>query len=60
MRVIAGLLAAVLLILAGLWPPLAVVPIGLAVTGAAVVTAQIPGWLLLAGGGYLALRGRAA
>lgn len=57
MRVIAGLLLAALLILAGLWPPLAAVPVSLAFTGVGVIIDMIPPMLLLVAGLWL-LTGR--
>lgn len=56
MRVIAWLLLAAFLAIVGWWPP-AAAPVHAALEGAAVIVAQVPGWLLLVGG-YAVLRGR--
>lgn len=45
------LLLAALLIAVGLWPPLAKVTLGLMADGATAILTQIPGLLLLIGGG---------
>jgi hypothetical protein len=56
MRVLMGLLIAGFLILVGAQPAVGENTIGLALRGAAALIAMIPPILLLAGGGWLALR----
>ncbi|MET7924752.1 MULTISPECIES: hypothetical protein [unclassified Streptomyces] len=56
MRVLVGLLIAGFLILVGANPAVGENTIGLALRGAAALIAMIPPILLLAGGGWFALR----
>lgn len=56
MRVLMGLLIALFLILVGANPAVGENTVGLALRGAAALIAMIPPILLLAGGGWFALR----
>ncbi|MWA08784.1 hypothetical protein [Streptomyces sp. BA2] len=60
MRLLHWLLLAALLLIVGMWPQTAEVTFGVMADGANAILAQIPGLLLLLGGGWLATRRRAA